>query len=378
MDVFDQYLFEELTSQYSKPELSHDDYKELFQRFCNIDYLKEVQPYLLTMRFFGLGTLPEKDGVLSEIKAKLGEDSYMLKGLYYDLLLSENSNNTEAFVNLSRMVDEGYTNIYTREKSYVEKVKTSAEAEVSQKDISALKQDEDDIIVDYITFECGDYSGLYFTAGDIDFLAAKVYIKPFCGKKRIIVRSQIFLGNEAFSKIFTNEFDIDSNTRWFRIPGWGNKSCTCYNSNIYKWIIEIDGKMTFSQKFRMYDGKINKIGPKVKDVKLFASKSSGALEKDRDNFKTVFDKNILEYIYFKFIIDKPGEAMNVQAFIKIIYLEDNSTFRDKYFLHQLHNNTIAFWDGIGFSKAGDWKKGLYQYIVYMGNSPTYKGEFSVV
>lgn len=31
----------------------------------------------------------------------------------------------------------------------------------------------------------------------------------------------------------------------------------------------------------MYNGKMNKIGPKVNDMKLFASKSSGVLEKDR-------------------------------------------------------------------------------------------------
>ena len=88
MDLFDQYLYEELTTQYARPGLSADDYEELYQRFCNMDYLAEVKPYLLTMRFFGLGTAAEKDTVLSELKAMLNEDDCMLKGLYYDLLLS--------------------------------------------------------------------------------------------------------------------------------------------------------------------------------------------------------------------------------------------------------------------------------------------------
>ena len=36
MDIFDQYLFEELTTQYSKSGLSADDYEELYQRFWEL------------------------------------------------------------------------------------------------------------------------------------------------------------------------------------------------------------------------------------------------------------------------------------------------------------------------------------------------------
>lgn len=358
MDIFDQYLFEELTTQYSKSGLSADDYEELYQRFCNLDYLKEVRPYLLTMRFFGLGTATEKDTVLSELKAMLNEDDCMLKGLYYDLLLSENSNNTDAIVNLRRMVDEGYTNKFTKEKSHIEKATAPSEVSASQKNntVKEPTQTDEDIAVDYITFECNGYNGLYFTAGDVDYLYAKVFIKPFHGKKHIKVRSQIFLDGDAFSKVFSNEYDIDSDTRWFKTQGWGNTNFNCYRNNIYQWVIKIDGKTTFSQEFRMYNGKLNKSGPKVNDVKLFASKSSGALEANRDNYKTTFDGKTLEYIYFKFLMDPPGEDMNVQVYIKVTYLEDNSVFRDKYFLQQLNDNTIACWDGIGFSKAGNWKK----------------------
>lgn len=122
--------------------------------------------------------------------------------------------------------------------------------------------------------------------------------------------------------------DIDSNTRWFKTQGWGNTNFSCYSNNIYKWVIEIDGKTTFSQEFRMYNGKMNKIGPKVNDMKLFASKSSGALEKDRDTYKATFDGSTLEYIYFKFLINTPGEDMNVQVFIKVTYMEDETIFRD--------------------------------------------------
>lgn len=379
MDIFDQYLYEELKTQYARSGLSADDYEELYQRFCNIDYLAEVKPYLLTMRFFGLGTAAEKDTVLSELKAMLNEDGCMLKGLYYDLLLSENSNNTDAIVNLRRMVDEGYTNKFTKEKSHIEKATAPSEVSASQKNTTVKEstQIDEDVAVDYITFECNGFNGLYFTAGDVDYLYAKVFIKPFHGKKHIKVRSQIFLDGDAFTKVFSNEYDIDSDTRWFKTQGWGNTNFNCYRNNIYQWVIEIDGKTTFSQEFRMYNGKLNKSGPKVNDVKLFASKSSGALEADRDNYKTTFDGKTLEYIYFKFLMDPPGEDMNVQVYIKVTYLEDNSVFRDKYFLQQLNDNTIACWDGIGFSKAGKWKKGLYQYSVHIGTGTKYEGSFTV-
>lgn len=115
----------------------------------------------------------------------------------------------------------------------------------------------------------------------------------------------------------------------------------------------------------------------TKDMKLFASKSSGALEKDRDTYKATFDGSTLEYIYFKFLINTPGEDMNVQVFIKVTYMEDETIFRDKCFFHKLNDNTIAFWEGIGSSKPGNWKKGLYKYSAYVGSSPKYEGTFTV-
>ena len=379
MDIFDQFIFEELTVQYAQSNLTADDYEELYMRFSNIDHLDEVQPYLMTMRFFGLGTAPEKEAVLSELKTKRSEDDYVLNGLYYDLLLSENGNNAEALVNLRRMVEEGYTNVFTKEKTHIEMTKPSTKT-TSTSTLSASTKSErvdEEVVVDYITFECNGYNGLSFAAGEIDYLAAKVYIKPFHGRKHIKVLSQIFLDGDTFSKVFSNEYDIDSNTRWFKTQGWGNTNYNCYRNNTYKWVIEIDGKTTFSQTFRMYNGKMNRIGPKVNDMKLFSSKSSGALEKDRDNYKSTFDGNSLEYVYFKFLINTPGEDMNVQVFIKVTYLEDETVFRDKCFFHKLNDDTIAFWHGIGFSKPGNWKKGLYKYSAYVGSSPKFEGTFTV-
>lgn len=53
MDEFDKYLFDEISGQYAKIALTQDEYEEVFYQFLNIDYLDEVKPYLLAMRFFG-------------------------------------------------------------------------------------------------------------------------------------------------------------------------------------------------------------------------------------------------------------------------------------------------------------------------------------
>ncbi len=81
MDIFDQYLFEELTTQYAQSDLTANDYEELYMRFCNMNHLDEVQPYLMTVRYFGLDTVLEKKAVLSEFHTKLSEHDYMLKGV---------------------------------------------------------------------------------------------------------------------------------------------------------------------------------------------------------------------------------------------------------------------------------------------------------
>lgn len=379
LDIFDQYILDELVEEYNKSDISDDDYKELYQRFCNISHLAEVQPYLITMRFFGLGTVAEKDVILLEMKEVLSGDDFMLKGLYYDLLLSEDDNNTDALLKLRILVDEGYTNKYTKEKTCIEKVYALSEKSEPPKDIIPKESvyANENVDVEYITFESNGYNGLYFASGDIDYLCAKVYIKPLHEKKHIKVRSQIFLNDDAWSKVFTDEYDIDSSTNWFKTTGWGNTTCNCYSNNIYKWVIEIDGDKIYSQEFRVYGGKIDKNGVDVKDVKLFASKAGGAMKNDVENYKTNFERESLEYIYFKFFINPLVKDKIVQIFIKVTCLEDNSVFTDRYVLFTLESQTITFWYGVGYSQEGKWKKGLYKYSIRIGNGIAHEGTFAV-
>ena len=133
----------------------------------------------------------------------------------------------------------------------------------------------------------------------------------------------------------------------------------------------------YSQDFYFYNGKIKKSGVPVKDVKLFASKASGALEADRNRYSTTFAREDLEYVYFKLFVEEPREETVIQIFLKITRMEDNSVFYDKYILHRLEANTCACWNGIGFNHKGKWNIGLYKYSLHVGTGPVYEGIFTV-
>lgn len=217
----------------------------------------------------------------------------------------------------------------------------------------------------------------YFDHRDVDYLNAKVYIESVKKPCHIKVRSQIFDGDYTFSKIFNNEYDLKPGDAWFRTTGWGNTNYNCYSDGVYKWVVEINGTQTYGQEFRMYNGKVDKTGPILTGVKLFASKATGALKADQENYKTNFDGRTLEHIYFKTFIEAPGSHMYVQVFVKVIYMEDDSVLYNNYRLQDLDKDTIACWNSIGYSSPGCWKKGLYKYTVRIGNSRSYEGNFTV-
>ncbi len=392
MDVFDQYLFDEIAKMYAKSNLAPADYDEIYQRFLYLDRIPEVKPYLMAMRYLGLGTPANPDEVVGELQGLLSEGISQLNGLYYDLMLFKDENNSEFIRKLYAMGQDGYSDIYLKERSHLH---AEVETEDSGKKESvfpaldaltkASKPDTpEQIQYKSMSFESCDYSGtcngfngLYFSAGDTAYLRAKVFIEPIKTKRRLSVRSQIFSGDEPFSKIFSDEFSLQPGDKWFTTTGWGNKDYNCYGNGIYEWRVELDGKTVHCQRFRMYGGKLNREGVAINSLKLFASKADGARESDRNNYRIAFDGQTLEYVYFKMFIDEPGRDMNVQAFIKVVCLEDDTVFREEYVLHQLQANTIACWNGVGFSTPGKWSKGLYQYSVRIGAGSTQEGTFTV-
>lgn len=377
MDIFDQYLFEELVSEYERPGLTDDDYEELYIRFCNLNRLEEVRPYLLVMRCLGLGTPAEPDTALNELKEIMGNDTE-LAGLYYDLKLCVNSQNTEATVELRHSIEEGYRGKYLTGRSNIALVdKAPNEEKGLYTPVVENAVVDNTIHYKSMRFEGCGYSGFNFSSGDIDYLHAKVFIEPMKATRKIKVRSQIYAGDEPFSKVFSDELTLKPGDTWFKTTGWGNKNCNCYGNRVYQWRIEIDGVDVYTRDFRFHTGKIDKCGMPIKDVKLFASKASGALKDDRDRYAVSFDSTTLEYVYFKCFINEPGVDKLVQIWLKVICLEDNTVFYDKYILHSLKRNTYACWNGIGFSTTGKWKKGLYKYTIRMGSENAQEGTFTV-
>lgn len=100
MELFDKLLFEDLEKAYEKADINSEDMEEMFERFSYLEHLKEVKPYILTMRFFGWGTEKNQEQVLSELEKLIALGQQELKGLYFDLKLQQNDAKCEQFLNL--------------------------------------------------------------------------------------------------------------------------------------------------------------------------------------------------------------------------------------------------------------------------------------
>lgn len=384
MDFFEQFIFDELEEQYTKDELTTYDYEDIYERFTHLEHFDEVKPYLYAMRFLGKGTKAEPDDVLRELEAmELSSDS-QIKGLYLDIKLVMKKGNADDIEELDKCVKAGYSEKYLRANSYLSSNSSNDEDECDDvydsenEDVSSLIADEKVKFKSMIFEGCG-YSGLYFTSGDIDYLHAKVFIEPVKTTRHLSVSSQIYADDEPFSEVFSNEYTLKPGDTWFTTQGWGNKNFNCYENRTYKWLIEFDDDENdvHSQEFFFYSGKIQKSGVPIKDIKLFSSKYSGAQESDIDRYSTSFDKNELESVYFRLFINEPGSYTVVQRYLKVVCMDDGSTFYDDCLLQPLEADWVSWWSGVGFSKKGQWKIGLYKYYLHLGNGPVHEGTFTV-
>ena len=373
MDLFDKRLFDELKAEYEKDNLSEDELEEIYDSFCSLGYLDEVKPYLFAMRYMGTGVKAEPDQVMEELKCFENTDG-ILAGLYYDLLLYKNQDDSTIEQKLIDQEKNGYTNIYLKEKSSVKNV--SSNAVIDSEKVESQNQQDERLVIEKVRFESNGYNGIYFAAGEIEYLNSIVYIKPIKTNKHIKVKSQIFLNDKEFSKPFYDEYDIGPETTWFRTTGWGNKNYNCYSNNLYKWVVTIENETSYYQQFRVYSGKIDKNGLRTNDIRLFASTAGGAQEKDLENYKVSFDSGQLESVYFKFFIDPPGVNKTVQVFITVTHMETNTKIFDGYYIHCIEHNFSQIWYGVS-NNAGKWQKGLYQYSARIGNGNTFEGTFSV-
>ena len=377
MNYFEQFMFEELEDLYASENLKESDYKEIFERFIHLKHIPEVKPYLWAMRFLGEGTKAEPEKVLGEIEDLLPSEEFQIRGLYADMRLISGIGNDQDWEELEKCILEGYDGKFLKKYSQVHLRSRSNNEENSSEFSKEETDDEREVCYINMIFEGNGYSGFSFTSGDVDYLNAKVFIEPMKTTHTVSVSSQIFDGDQPFSDVFEDECDLEPGDTYFQTSGWGSDQYYAYENKVYQWRIKLDGKETYSQKFRFYNGKIKREWVSVNDIKLFASKASGALEADRDRYSTAFKGEEMEYLYFKLFINALGEEAVIQIFLKIMCLEDNTVFYDNYFLQPLNASTYAFWKGVGFAQKGQWKKGLYKYTIRVGTGNTHEGLFSV-
>lgn len=112
MDVFDKYLFDEITQDYAQEDLSSEDYEEIYQRFLNLQHVPEVKPYLLAMKFLGYGIEADEESVLNELEECIKDNDIALLGLYYDCILFRKREDSEAAKRLSELIDKGLSLIH--------------------------------------------------------------------------------------------------------------------------------------------------------------------------------------------------------------------------------------------------------------------------
>lgn len=422
MDVFDKYLFDEITQDYDQDDLSSEDYEEIYQRFLNLEHIPEVKPYILAMRFLGFGIKADEESVLRELEKRLDGDDTALNGLYYDCVLYRNRDDAEASNKLSELIEKGYSDIYLKEYSHLnydeedewdytitcencgnkfgiseEENKQESIVCPSCKSIIYLddvydEDDEDEYDDDFneddyedgdidfvkMAFVSNGISGFYFMASDVDYMRAEVFFKPVETPCHISVRSKIVDWDELVSDIIEDEIYLDEGDYSFLTTGWGNDTFTGYSAGWLKWVVEINGYDEYSCEFCVFDGKIQEPKLYINHVKLFASKTTGAKEKDMNHCTTNFEGGSLEHICFMAIMEnESGINVYVKFSIKVIYLEDESVMFDECFLQSLNEDTYACWQSVGYPIPDLWDKGLYKYIIKLGDSNEYEGTFTV-
>lgn len=178
MDAFDKYIYDEITKTYAKNNISDEEYEELYQRFDNLSNEPEVKPYLFAMRYMGWGTKSEPESVMDELEVLLADGDSILSGLYYDLKMFENESSVDLSGALNECKQNGYSTLFLKEKSHLHVTREKDVPAKEPEKIERVQEAPETIKYKSMTFESCGYSGLYFTSGDIDYLAARVYIEP--------------------------------------------------------------------------------------------------------------------------------------------------------------------------------------------------------
>ncbi len=421
MDLFDQYLLNQLTGEYARLDGTDPAMVGVYSRMCNLDHLEEVYPYLYAMRYFGWGTQARPEEVLEELAEmlKLAGEEPWLSGLYADLRLAGKKADPDTQKKLSAAQVRGYSQVYLKEKSALYKApvkapekaggKTTAKSTGDpgkglgkdlgkglEKDTKGIKSEKKldlkvksekkpepaprkDLPVELtgLDFKSKGVTADQFDTGDVDYLHAIVSVKPDQAARRVSVSSQIFTstGKEQ-SRVFTSEVDIPANATSFETTGWGAKTVSNYPAGTYTWEAWVgDRKKSVRRTFTIYaSSEFGKV--EVKGVSTFGSKLSGALSADTNDCKSKFSAKTLECLYVKAAIREPGKTILAKARMRIENKDTGAVLYDRHYCHKVEHNFAFIWKGYGYDSPGHWKPGRYGYLLELSGRK-FEGTFTV-
>ena len=378
MNDFDRILFEELTKEYKQNNLSKSDQEDLFQRFLSIDYLDEVKPYLIVMRYLGLGT-PKDKNALNELKGMIGKKDYILAGLYYDLYLME-KDSPKAYQRLLKMQEKGYTDIYLNQYSHLPK------KIVSENKLYHIypKQSNNPILF----FETKSpnpgwkdplFKGYEFTSDDITYLSVYLLIESDADNVELKTSSQIFMDGEPLSKVMYCNFELIKGINLLRTSGYGSESGGSFKAgHEYEWKVILDDKI-YSRNFIVYPGIIDVNGVPIKQKRLYECKIGTKFNKPVSKFASTFDQPTLEQVRVRCFIESPRETKYICTHITFSKLGDLNKSNEIAFVSEIKPDQRFFDLPLeGYDEPGQWRKGTYRYTLGYDAGKTYEGTFEVI
>lgn len=119
MNSLDENLLNEAIFNYSKSDITNEEYEDLYYCFLDLSHIPATEPYLYTMRYMGYGTTAEPKKVMEELQLRLNDKNPSVVGLYYDLFLFEEPDNKNAARMLKENSMNGYTDAYLKNQSHL-------------------------------------------------------------------------------------------------------------------------------------------------------------------------------------------------------------------------------------------------------------------
>ena len=349
MNIFEEYLMEELKSEFERTDLNEAEYLELLERFEDLAHLEEARIYLNKMKKYSY----------QDYRARI-EEKEAGEAATAEVKITEK----EAFAAAAAPVTEP-TPLRFRDMEFTD---GKISGRYFYKNTRWIQ-----VTVNFDPFE----QARRLTVGITIYRELYGYDKYNVKNLRFPVGSKIFYADrETESESYAIDFDVEKGDTWVRTMGIAPKDSYDYRAGNYLCELKIEGQKYYDT-FTVYDRILLAEGVGLKSVKLYESDEDARLGK---NEKTTFCLNGLSYIYFKFFLNKSISRDDYILPMKcqIVYAETGEKILDEGFFLKPEKGWIMLWKGLGYELTDSkWKCGLYNYKVWIGRGNAVTGTFSV-